>query len=163
MGALTGRSGARMRLLALVLGSMLALIALPAALTWASDVVAPPDDSTEVAEQPSGEAEDGGEDAEQGPAEDVPAEEAPTEEDSAEEERPEDAEDGAPAVSEPTPDPAAAPADEPAVEIPEDTEARDGEILVRFRRGAEVDEREEARDEVGAEVEESLPVPDLQL
>jgi hypothetical protein len=76
LGAFTGRSGARARLLALVLGSMLALIALPAALTWASEAVAPP----EVAEgEPSGEAENGGDGAEP-PGDEPIEEEAPGDE-----------------------------------------------------------------------------------
>jgi subtilisin family serine protease len=166
LGAFTGRSGARARLLALVLGSMLALIALPAALTWASEAVAPPEDSSEVAEgEPSGEAENGGDGA-QPPgdesAEEEPADEEPSGGEPGEEEPPADAEGGEPAETEPMPGPDSA-ADQLPADLPEDAEARDGEILVRFRRGAEVDEREEARDEVGAEVEESLPVPDLQL
>ncbi|MGI8675161.1 MAG: hypothetical protein ACR2KD_07685, partial [Thermoleophilaceae bacterium] len=130
-----------------------------------------PRDSSEVAEgEPSGEAENGGdgaeppgdESAEEEPVEEVPADEGPSGGEPGEEEPPADAEEGEPAETEPMPGPDSA-ADQLPADLPEDAEARDGEILVRFRRGAEVDEREEARDEVGAEVEESLPVPDLQL
>ncbi|MGI8597181.1 MAG: hypothetical protein ACR2LY_07845 [Thermoleophilaceae bacterium] len=132
LGAFTGRSGARARLLALVLGSMLALIALPAALTWASEAVAPPEDSSEVAEgEPSGEAENGGDDAEppgdesaeEEPVEEGPADEEPSEGEPGEEEPPADAEEGEPAETEPMPGPDSA-ADQLPADLPEDAERR---------------------------------------
>ena len=46
---------------------------------------------------------------------------------------------------------------------PDGAEAVPGEILVRYRSSADGDEREQARDEVDAEVEEKLPVPGLEL
>ena len=164
----------RSRLLALVLGGLLAVVALPAALTLANEGLMPTEDSTE-SESPSddgavGEDEDGDAVPDEGAgdgSEEQPPDGAGGEEPPAEVEDP-PADTGAlPPEEAPVPAPDGAPAGDlgegrPA-DLPEDAEAAPGEILVRFRRGADPEEREEARDEVGAEVEEALPVPDLQL
>jgi len=172
--ALMLRLRGRSRLLALVLGGLLAVVALPAALTLANEGLMPTEDSTE-SESPSddgavGEDEDGDAVPDEGAgdgSEEQPPDGAGGEEPPAEVEDP-PADTGAlPPEEAPVPAPDGAPAGDlgegrPA-DLPEDAEAAPGEILVRFRRGADPEEREEARDEVGAEVEEALPVPDLQL